>query len=234
MMIQTRRAPMAADLPNNSIPPPRRIPLTLKLLCTAFVAVLVPYYWSAYGPRNFLYFCDVALLLTLVGMWTENSLLISMEAVAIVLPQMIWVIDFLGRLLGLHLLGMTNYMFDPTLPLFVRGLSLFHGWLPFLLLWLLTRVGYDRRALPIQTIVGVSLLLICYFGFVPPTSAAAQHTWRSANINYVFGLDETKSQTALPPLLWLGILLTAIPLVLYVPTHFALRKLFKPPTNHGV
>ena len=31
-------------------------------------------------------------------------------------------------------LGMAGYMFDPKLPLFVRGLSLFHGWLPFLLL----------------------------------------------------------------------------------------------------
>ena len=41
-----------------------RIPLVVKLLYTAFVCVLVPIYWHLYGPTNFLYFCDVALLLT--------------------------------------------------------------------------------------------------------------------------------------------------------------------------
>ena len=49
-----------------SIPSPR-IPLWLKIAYTAFLAVMVPVYWANYGPTNFLYFCDVALLLTLVG-----------------------------------------------------------------------------------------------------------------------------------------------------------------------
>ena len=39
-----------------------------------FVAVLVPVYLRDYGPTNFLYFCDVALLMTLVAIWTESSL----------------------------------------------------------------------------------------------------------------------------------------------------------------
>ncbi len=38
-------------------------------------------------------------------------------------------------------------MFDRQLAVFTRGLSLFHGWLPFLLVWLLVRLGYDKRAL---------------------------------------------------------------------------------------
>ncbi len=47
----------------------KRIPLWLKLAYTTFVAVLVPVYWANYGVTNFLYFCDVALFLTLVGIW---------------------------------------------------------------------------------------------------------------------------------------------------------------------
>ena len=31
---------------------------------------------------------------------------------------------------------MTDYMFDADHSLFLRGLSLFHGWLPFLLVYL--------------------------------------------------------------------------------------------------
>jgi hypothetical protein len=48
---------------------PREIPRWVKYGYTAFMAVLIPVYWWHYGPTNFLYFCDVALLLTLVGVW---------------------------------------------------------------------------------------------------------------------------------------------------------------------
>ena len=128
-----------------------RLPLAAKVVYTGFVAILVPIYFRDYGPTNFLYFCDVALLLTLVGMWLENSLLISMCSVGILLPQLLWLIDFGGNFVGIHTTGMTNYMFDASIPLFTRGLSLFHGWLPLLLVWLLARVGYDQRALPAWT-----------------------------------------------------------------------------------
>ena len=74
-----------------------RLPIWLKLLYTAFVCVLVPHYWSAYGPTNFLYFCDIALLLTLVGLWREDPLLVSMPAVGILLPQAFWMVDFVAR-----------------------------------------------------------------------------------------------------------------------------------------
>ena len=71
-----------------------RVPLWLKVAYTAYMAVLVPVYWHYYGPTNFLYFCDVALLLTLIAIWPENALLISMCTVGILVPQSVWVIDF--------------------------------------------------------------------------------------------------------------------------------------------
>src|SRR5262249_55082352 len=78
-----------------------RLPLWLKVAYTAFMAVLIPVYWHYYGPTNFLYFCDVALIITLVGIWSESALLVSMCAVGILVPQTLWVIDFLGNLVGL-------------------------------------------------------------------------------------------------------------------------------------
>src|ERR1035441_728473 len=124
-----------------------KIPLAAKLAVTVFLAVFVPVYWHTYGPTNFLWFCDAALLLTVAGMWLESSLLISMCSVGILLRQCVWLADFGSNLLGILLLGLTGYMFQSQLPLFTRGLSLFHGWLPMLLVWLLVRVGYDRWAL---------------------------------------------------------------------------------------
>src|SRR5215470_1285160 len=95
----------------------RRIPLRVKVAYTAFVAVVVPCYWVTYTPWNFLYFCDIALLATAVGVWIESPLLVSMQAVAITLPQLLWVVDMLCRLVaGLHVTGVTSYMFDPAIP----------------------------------------------------------------------------------------------------------------------
>src|SRR5438876_4168134 len=177
----------------------RRVPLWVKLVYSAFVVLLVPLYWAAYSPWNFLYFCDLALLITAVAIWIESPLLVSMQAVAITAPQMLWVVDLLCRLLlGVHVTGVTGYMLDSSIPLFLRGLSLFHGWLPLVLLWLLARLGYDRRALGRQSVVAIIVLLISYiFAPAPPPSPSHPH-W-AVNINYVYGLDDKHPQSLLAP-----------------------------------
>src|SRR5215475_6038915 len=106
---------------------PKQIPLWFKLIYTAFCAVLIPVYVRDYGPTNFLYFCDVALLTTLVAIWLESPLLISAPAVGILLPQLAWVVDFLLAAFGLPASGTTAYMFSPSIPLFTRALSFYHA-----------------------------------------------------------------------------------------------------------
>jgi hypothetical protein len=79
------------------------IPIGLKIAHTAFVAVLVPVYWRYYGPANFLWFSDVALLGIMAGLWLESTLRISMMAVSALLPELAWNMDLLTRLvLGRH------------------------------------------------------------------------------------------------------------------------------------
>jgi len=202
----------------------RRVPLVVKLAYTAFVAVLVPYYWVTYTPWNFLFFCDVALLMTLAALWLESPLFTSIPAVGIMLPQFLWVFDLLT---GGRVIGMASYMFDPKLPLFVRALSSFHGWLPFFLLWLLGRVGYDRRALPAQVVLTWVLLMVCYLA-APAPPAHPDHPNAAVNINYVYGLGYERPQAWMPPALWVLMLMVVLPLVLYLPTHLVLRKLFTP------
>ena len=209
----------------------RRIPLSLKVVYTAFVCVLVPYYWVTYTPWNFLYFCDVALLVTLAALWLESPFLVSTQTVAILLPQTLWVIDFGVRLLaGVSVIGMTAYMFNPGIPLFVRALSSFHGWLPFLLLWLVARLGYDRRALVAQSAFGVAVLLVCYFlAPGPPPSVSRPNA--AVNINYVYGLHDTQPQSWMAPGLWFSLMVAFSLVCLYIPTHAGLRKLFAEPAQ---
>ena len=151
-------------------PSPRPIPLALKVALTAFLCVQVPFYWSAYGPTNFLYFCDIALFLTVASVLTEKRLPASMAAVGILLPQLLWVIDFVGGLFGHPVVNLTDYMFQDSQPLYARAISLFHGWLPFVLLYVVYRLGYDRRALAAWTVLAWGLMLIAYF-FLPVPQA---------------------------------------------------------------
>ena len=127
----------------------------------------------------------------------------------------------------MHLVGLTAYMFDPNRSLFLRGLSFFHGWLPFLLLFLVKRLGYDRRALWSWTALGWGLCLVAYF-LLPPAGTVMPDPKIPVNINYVFGFDDAKAQTWLPgPLYLLGWMATLL-VVIYLPTHLLLRKLFAP------
>lgn len=201
-----------------------KIPFAVKVAYTGFLCVVVPYNLWAYGPLNFLWFCDVALAVSFVAIWTESALLVSMPAVGIVLPQMLWIIDFaLGLFVGVTPIGFATYMFDSKLPLLGRGISLFHGWLPLFLLWLVWRLGYDRRALLAQSALAAGVLLLCFLLVSSPDGPAG-------NVNKVFGPDDANPQTWMPPVAWLGVLMLAYPICFCVPSHFLFRALFRTAT----
>jgi len=213
-MTESTTATTTPDHKNGS-----RIPMSVKVAYSAFMAVLIPYYYHAYGLSNFLWFCDVALIVTLIGLWTDSKFLISTQAVAIIFPQFLWCIDFFFNM-AFHrpMIGLATYMFDPEISLFVRGLSLFHGWLPFLLLWLVSRMGYDQKAWKAQIGICWGVLLTAFLVLPGPTTLAG-------NIDKVFGWGET-AQTVMHPVAWLGIVLLAYPLLVYIPSHLVFRKVF--------
>jgi len=203
------------DEPKPAHRPPRRaFPVWLKLAYTGFVAVLVPFYVANYGPSNFLWFSDIALLTTVVALWRESRLLASTMAVGTLAFELVWNFGYIVRLLtGTDPTGIAEYMFDPTVGLFLRGLSLFHVVLPPLLLFMLHRLGYDGRALPLQT--GLAWVVL-------PASYAVSD--REANINWVFGPGGV--QTWMPEPLYLLALMAGFPLLVYLPTHLVLGRLF--------
>src|SRR5438105_15303952 len=98
--------------------------LAIRIAHTLFVGVLVPIYWHYYGAQNFLWFSDIALIASVVALWSESRVLASMQALSVTALELGWTIDLLGRLLfGGQLFGLSGYMFDPTYPLFLRRLS---------------------------------------------------------------------------------------------------------------
>jgi hypothetical protein len=198
-----------------------RVPYAVKIAYTAFMAVLIPVYLYYYGPTNFLFICNIALLLTLVAIWPESDLLLSMVGVAILVVQAAWLVDFLVNLAGVSLTGVTDYMFDARFPLFLRLLSLYHAWIPFLVVYLVWKVGYDRRAFWAWNVLFWVLLLVCFFLMPPPTPNAGL---TPVNINYVWGPSEQVRQTWVPPSVWFAGLMLGLPLLVFAPTHFVLNR----------
>jgi len=191
------------------------IPLWLKLAYTVFAAITVAVYAVKYPPGNFLWFSDIALILTVPALWLENSLLAGMMAVGVLLPEIFWNIGFFGRLLtGKRLGGLTDYMFDASKPHYLRALSLFHVFLPVLLLWMVSRLGYARQAVVGQTILAWVVIPLTY-RFVDP----------KLNVNWVrsTGSDDERR---MPPLIRLGLLMIAYPVLVCLPAHLLLQAVF--------
>ena len=187
------------------------IPLWIKIAYTLMVAVIVPVYLAYYGPANFLWFSDVALVVTGVALWLESPLLVSMMTVGVLLPELLWNVTLFTRLVtGIRVSGLADYMFDTRIPKWIRALSLFHVVLPVLMLWMLHRLGYDPRALPAQTALAWVILPLTYAVTKPED-----------NINWVYG-PGARPQRQISPPLYLAFVLIFFPLIVYVPTHLLL------------
>lgn len=193
------------------------IPFWLKIGYTLAVTVILTVYWIRYGPGNYLWFSDIALILTVPALWLECSLIASTAAVGVVLPELAWNLVFFIRLLtGARIFGICEYMFDARRSSYLRLLSLFHIPLPVVLVWLTWRLGYDPLALPVMTALAWIVLPLSYRLTIP-----------EKNVNWVHGPGgEGARQRRLHPLVYLALLMAACPLVLYVPTHWLLLKLF--------
>jgi len=100
--------------------------LTFKIAYTAFVLLVVAIWWRHYSWRNFLWFSDIAFIGAVPALWLQSSALASVLAVAVLVPEILWNVDFVARLtLRRRITGLTDYMFEPERPKLLRGLSLF-------------------------------------------------------------------------------------------------------------
>lgn len=188
------------------------ISLVIKILFTFFIIILVPIYWKNYGPQNFLWLSDIGLFLTLFALWLESPLLISIAVVGILPVELAWNIDFFTQLLtGYNLLGIANYMFESKYTILLKGLSLFHIFVPILWIWYLFKLGYDEQAIN-YTIALVSIVLILTYFLTDPKK----------NINWVFATTEL---SWIPPVLWLLILIIGSSLLVFWPMHELLKRI---------
>lgn len=190
------------------------IPVAFKLAYTLFVLYVMAVWWRHYGWKNFLWFSDIAFIGALPALWLESRVLASVLTVAVLVPELIWNVDYVARLLlRRRCIGLTDYMFEPERPLILRGLSLFHVPLPLVLLWMVAAYGYDAHlALPGAMALAAVVL---------PWSRAVSSV--HDNINWTHGLGARRSSW--PPALYVALLYVAFVLLVFVPTDAVLRRL---------
>jgi len=192
--------------------PCMRLPLLLKIAWTTWLIFWAPVYWRQYGAQNFLFFCDLGNVLIGIALWLESALIFSWIASGLLFFQTVFAVDLAGALLtGRHIIGGSEYMFDPHVPLIIRLLSLFHVVTPPLLLWAIWRLGYDRRGWKFQTLMTWIVVPINYF-------------WRpEQDVNWARGLF-FHEQHVVPEWIYLLAYLIAVPLFVYFPTHVILAR----------
>ena len=157
----------------------RKIPLLIKWLYGAFMALYIPVFLIGYGPQHFLWLSSVILILAFLATIFESRFLTSMAAVGGLVFESLWTLDFLftaiALMIGSSVTGFTDYMFDPNLSIWLRVIALFHLALLPLLIWLILRLGYDPRTWIVQVVFTWIIILVTWF-FTNP----------SLNINFVF------------------------------------------------
>ena len=167
-----------------------------------------------WGWQNMMHLCDIGLVLACLGLWWRQPLLVSSQALSALLVGVLWGLDVVWRLVsGHHLIGGTEYMWDTSYPLWIRLQSLFHLVLPLILLWTLKILGYDRRALALQS--GIAALLLVLSRFLSP----------ALNMNYAFQ-DPLFHRAWGPAPVHLAVIFAGCVVIFYWPTHVVLSRIY--------
>ena len=183
------------------------------------LAVWFPTYAVVWGFGNFVQLCDLAVFLTVAGVWTGSALLLSSQAVGSLVINSIWVLDIASRLItGHHLIGGTEYMLDAQYPLWIRLLSLYHVVVPVVLLWAVRRTGYHPRGWQLQAAISVPVLIV------------SRLLGPAKNVNFAH-VDPILHISFQPAALHLAIILSCLIAIIYWPTHQILFRIFPPPPS---
>lgn len=194
-----------------TLPPVSR---AINVAYSMFVLVVIVVYWKMYGPANFLWFSDIAFFGMAYAMWKDDSMFPSMMAIGVLPLELVWAFSYFSGFVGDYgqtWLGVGDYMFDQSLPLWLRLLSWFHFAMIAALIYMLLRKGYDSRALVPQTVLAMVVLV-------------ATHLWgiKEDNPNMIYppgDFDQVIAQplySALQPLVLFGCII--------LPMHLLLKK----------
>jgi hypothetical protein len=196
--------------------------LNVLAVCLCLIYGVMAGAWCRrYNAGHLLWFCDVALLLTAVGLLLRSRALVTAQLVAVCIFHLVWNVDFwLCLLFGYLPFDATGYMFFHDLSLGEKGLSFFsHVFLVPAALYGVFALGAPKRAWLLQWAQTLVVFTLTYLLTRP-----------EENINRVFGFEVFHlSLAGLPPPAYYALMITLPPLLIYLPTNRLLTMLFRQP-----
>jgi hypothetical protein len=163
-----------------------------------------------YNAGYLLWFCDVALLLTALGLIFRSALLVTAQLTAILVFHLAWNIDFwLYLVFGYSLTGATDYMFYPELSLPEKTLSFFsHVFIVPAAIYGAYVLGSPKKAWLLQWLQTLLVFVMTYLLTRP-----------EENINWMFGTAlHGLSPTVISPVFYYAFMVT-VPLLIYKLTN---------------
>lgn len=202
----------------------RRNPVlfALGIFCLVFwIADLVNIVFFIHKPAYLLWYSTSGLLLTAVALLLRSRRLISILFCALFVPEAMWSIDFLGKIIfDRHVFGLTSYMFAFSKKDFV--MSLYHLFLPPILLVAVsqTRTVY-RYSWLFAGFYTVALTVLTLFLVAQnePVNCVHQLTRCRGFFSVFF--------TALPYPYHIFVAVALAVLIIFIPTNYALLSFGK-------
>jgi hypothetical protein len=170
-----------------------------------------------YTADSLLWFCDVALLLTALGLLFRSAVLVAAQLSAIIVFHFGWHLDYwLFQIFGYSLTGTTGYMFYPGLTLTEKSLSFFsHTFVVPAAVYGVYKLGVPRRAWLLQW-AQTALLFGLTYALTDP----------GENINWMFGTGIFGlSPARISPVCYYVLMLVVPPFLIYLPTNCFMARL---------
>jgi hypothetical protein len=180
------------------------------LLLIAYIMLAVSW-CRRYNPGHLLWFCDIAVLLTAIGLLLRSRMLLTAQLTGVIFYHALWNIDFWSALtLGYAPIGSTTYMFYAELGLFEKSLSLFtHVFIVPVAFFGALKLGVAKKAWLAQW-AQTFLIFLCTYLFTAPEE----------NINRLFGVDFLGlTPASVTPVGYYALMITLPPLMIYLPTN---------------
>lgn len=176
------------------------------------IYILLAVAWCRrYNPGHLLWFCDIAVLLTAMGLLFRSRMLLTAQLTAVVLFHAVWNFDFWSTLVfGYEPIGATSYMFYADLGLLEKSLSLLtHLFIVPIALFGVYILGAPKKAWILQWGQTSLIFLLTYLFTVP-----------EENINRMFGVEIVGvSPVSISPILYYVLMVTLPPFAIYLPTN---------------
>lgn len=192
--------------------------LNLLALFNFFVGIATVAVYFKFGePQYILWLCNHQSFVYALAIWKRNPRWITAELTLGIIPQLLWGIDYLWRLLtGNFIWGITQYMFIENYATSTYYISLQHLILAPVALYALHRIGKPSMRDWKLAVVHVVLMITLTFALTG-ASYNINCAYRNACIPF---LPET---IPLWPVIWAAITLFLVVL----PTNYLLYELYK-------